>query len=214
MKQLRVFFQEEALGDKPIDLVACRLSEAEKHPLAFAPWEAAFPYRPEVHFSIAYDRNHLYLQYEVKEAYLQAAQGKTNQPVYRDSCVEFFISFDEGASYYNFEFNCIGTVLAEYGTERSGRALLPEAVLRSVSCRSLLRKAKDETARHWELTVVLPLEVFTFHSLQSLQGKQCRANFYKCGDDLPEPHFLAWSDIQSRSPDFHLPEFFGMLLFE
>jgi hypothetical protein len=46
-----------------------------------------------------------------------------------------------------------------------------------------------------------------------MKGKKCRANFYKCGDDLPEPHFLAWNMINTEEPDFHRPEFFGTLEF-
>jgi hypothetical protein len=47
-----------------------------------------------------------------------------------------------------------------------------------------------------------------------LKGKTCRANFYKCGDDLPEPHFLSWNNIIADKPDFHLPQYFGTLTFE
>jgi hypothetical protein len=145
---------------------------------------------------------------------VQAAFGRTNEPVYQDSCVEFFISFDEGATYYNFEFNCIGTVLAGYGRGRTDRQWLSGDVLDTINTQStVLRKGKDRMPQ-WELTVVLPLKVFTFQNIDSLQGQQARANFYKCGDHLPVPHFLAWSNIESDSPDFHLPQFFGTLLFD
>ncbi|HEX8038127.1 MAG TPA: carbohydrate-binding family 9-like protein [Chryseosolibacter sp.] len=38
-------------------------------------------------------------------------------------------------------------------------------------------------------------------------------DFYKCGDNLPEPHFITWNDVKAPKPDFHLPEFFGRINF-
>jgi hypothetical protein len=213
MKSLRVFSLRNADHEQTLATVAGRMSQVEKQFLSYAPW-AAYPYKPGVLFSIAYDKASLYLQYTVKEAVVQAAFGRTNEPVYQDSCVEFFISFDEGATYYNFEFNCIGTVLAGYGRGRTDRQWLSGDVLDTINTQStVLRKGKDRMPQ-WELTVVLPLKVFTFQNIDSLQGQQARANFYKCGDHLPVPHFLAWSNIESDSPDFHLPQFFGTLLFD
>ena len=40
------------------------------------------------------------------------------------------------------------------------------------------------------------------------------ANFYKCGDKLQTPHFLSWNPIDLEKPNFHCPEFFGMLRFK
>jgi hypothetical protein len=40
------------------------------------------------------------------------------------------------------------------------------------------------------------------------------ANFYKCGDETPEPHFLSWNPIDLPKPNFHVPQFFGQLELE
>ena len=48
----------------------------------------------------------------------------------------------------------------------------------------------------------------------TLDGKEIKANFYKCGDELQTPHFLSWNPIQIEQPDFHRPDFFGTLEFE
>lgn len=48
----------------------------------------------------------------------------------------------------------------------------------------------------------------------SSNGQNAGVNFYKCGDDLPKPHYLCWNPIKSETPDFHLPEFFGNAIFE
>jgi hypothetical protein len=45
-------------------------------------------------------------------------------------------------------------------------------------------------------------------------GVQWRANFYKCGDKTSHPHWLTWSVVDKPEPDFHRPEFFGILEFD
>ncbi|WP_091380560.1 carbohydrate-binding family 9-like protein [Mucilaginibacter mallensis] len=30
---------------------------------------------------------------------------------------------------------------------------------------------------------------------------------------MPQPHFLAWNNIESEHPNFHLSDFFGKALF-
>lgn len=212
MKQLNVPQHMEFVRADSLGAIACGLNKGQKYRLAYTPW-AAYPYKPEVYFSIAYCEENMYLQYTVKEKYVAAAHGKTNEPVYEDSCVEFFIGFEDDPAYYNFEFNSIGTVLAAYGTEKTDRTLLSPEALKKINYQVLHQKSGEDETRTWELTIVIPLSLFVFHSLPPLKGKTCRANFYKCGDRLPMPHFLSWSEIESETPDFHLPEFFGTLVF-
>jgi hypothetical protein len=103
--------------------------------------------------------------------------------------------------------------LGGFGKGREGRELLPAKILDKIQSQVIIRRERDLGLVNWELTVVIPFEVFMYDSLSSLQGRRCTANFYKCGDCLPEPHFLSWSEIKSNKPDFHLPEYFGALHF-
>ena len=66
----------------------------------------------------------------------------------------------------------------------------------------------------WEVALVIPYSAFFMHNITSLDGKAIRANFYKCGDKLQTPHFLSWNPIDLEKPNFHCPEFFGMLRFK
>ena len=43
-------------------------------------------------------------------------------------------------------------------------------------------------------------------------GGAMAGNFYKCGDETPHPHYLAWSALSSDHPDFHRRQDFGQLL--
>jgi hypothetical protein len=178
-----------------------------------APWDA-FPYKPEAAFAMAYSNSNVFLKFFVEEKYVRAIYYEPNQPVYKDSCVEFFVSFGDEPEYYNFEFNCAGTCLLSYGKERANRTMTSANLIKLIAFQSSIKPAKNKDANiGWELTLVIPFAAFQYHKLSSMKGKQCRANFYKCGDDLPEPHFLAWNTINTEQPDFHRPEFFGTLEF-
>ncbi|MEI6945571.1 carbohydrate-binding family 9-like protein [Paraflavisolibacter sp. H34] len=211
MKELNVTFFDQLSYPDEMDRVAACLDGTGRHALAERPWPA-FPYQPEVAFSLGHSGDCIFIKYVVTEACIRAVHSQPNAPVYQDSCVEFFIAFDEGG-YYNFEFNCIGTCLAGFGPSKTEREALPEEVLARIRYQALLRNGAAGEGIRWELTVALPLEVFTRHPLEALGGRAVRANFYKCGDHLPRPHFVAWSPIRTEAPDFHRPEFFGSLRF-
>lgn len=54
------------------------------------------------------------LEYTVAEDYIRAMAKEDNGPVWEDSCVEMFITFDN-LNYYNIECNCCGKVLLACG---------------------------------------------------------------------------------------------------
>jgi Carbohydrate-binding family 9 len=189
------------------------LNGFETQPLLFTPW-IKFPYKPEVSFAIAHSDDYIFLKYFVAENTIRAVNTQVNSSVWEDSCVEFFIDFNDGKGYYNFEFNCIGTPLAGFGKTKLERDLLPEALVTSIKTESFISKVKMKEGVYWELSVAIPLNVFVHHNFSTLVGRQGRVNFYKCGDKLPAPHFLAWCEIQSTEPNFHLPEFFGEIHFK
>jgi hypothetical protein len=212
MKHLNIELLKTSSFNTAINEVSFFLDSVHKQVLDQVPWPE-YNYHPGVEFAIAYGNDGIFLKYYVNEAFIRAANGAANTPVYQDSCVEFFINFGDEKTYYNFEFNCIGTALVGYGTGRTDRELLPEQLIRQIRYQSVINNEQPGDDIHWELTVAIPFALFYHHQLNDLTGKKCRANFYKCGDHLPIPHFIAWSNISSPEPDFHVPEFFGTLQF-
>ena len=210
MMELTVPFLENADKSSAIEHLSFLLDVQEKHPIAITPWPT-YGYKPDVCFAIAYSNDSFFLKYYVKEKTIKATYTRPNEPVYQDSCVEFFLGFGNELGYYNFEFNCIGTCLLGFGRGRENPELLPEALIQKIKSQARVTREDDHGHGNvsWELTLMIPLEVFCHHSFTSLKGQQCHANFYKCGDELPEPHFLTWNNIESTDPDFHRPEFFG-----
>lgn len=211
MEKLTVAFLENAdYDDAPLS-IAERLSEVESHYLRFTPW-SAFPYHPAVSFNIAYTNDCLILKYRVREKAIRAVNNVINGSIWEDSCVEFFVSWDNGVSYYNLEFNCMGFGLIGFGKERTNRERLLEDVIETIKFHATITN-QMKPQFDWALTMMIPFSVFKHHTIMPKKGLKCQANFYKCGDKLPEPHYITWSNIEFHKPNFHLPAFFGQLTF-
>lgn len=194
--------------------VSVLLDKLERKFIDIAPW-SKYPDKPKVSFTMAHANDHIFIKYDVEEYEVLARYKNINDPVYKDSCVEFFIGFDDEKSYYNIEFNRLGTCLGRFGTDRENRTELPVEILKTIKYeRTLLKKTDpNDLSINWTLTVAVPIKVFCFHHLNSFKHQQAKMNFFKCGDDLSQPHYLVWNNIISDIPNFHLPEFFGEVEF-
>lgn len=173
-----------------------------------------YPYRPDVAFSVARSWTHLAALYHVRGLDLRAAALDDNGPVWEDSCCEMFVADPSDGTYYNFEMNCIGTLLAAKRTGREdARPFTEEALSRIVRHSTLSRKRHDLSDRifGWSVAMIVPFDLIGVDP--DRLPSSLRANFYKCGDRTAHPHFLSWSPIDVPSPDFHRPEFFGELTF-
>ncbi len=186
-----------------------------KNPVEVLNWKG-FGYKPDVKFSIAYTGHEILLKFYVTEQWFKAEKTETNQDVYEDSCVEFFVSPSDDEIYYNLEFNGIGTCLMGSGTGREDiRRADPEIISRIRRVTSVGEKSVSEKSGgfSWTITMAIPFNVFFRHSITELNGKTFRANFYKCGDKLSVPHYVTWNPVETEKPDYHKPEYFGVLKF-
>jgi hypothetical protein len=195
-----------------LDTISTLLDKEPQQKLSYVPW-TNYPYHPEVAFAIAYGSDAVFLKYHVREKHIRAVNSTPQSPVYQDSCVEFFIGFDNEPAYYNFEFNCIGANLSGYGADRADRTLIPVAITSQIRFKTHISNSNNGDLISWQMTLTIPFTAFYYHTITSLQGQHAWANFYKCGDELPEPHFITWSNIQWPEPNFHLKECFGQVLF-
>jgi len=212
--QLSVAYLDTVNSKTSMDDISSVLDKAERHAIQQIPWPE-FSYKPEASFSIAHTGDCILLKYFIQEKTIRAVHYSDNSPVHEDSCVEFFVTFDNNEKYYNVEFNCIGACLFGFGKNRLQRELLDDDILRRIR-RQVGIKVNQENNNlvNWELVAMIPVDVFAYHKILSLQKMQCRGNFYKCGDKLPEPHFLSWQDMKAIEPAFHLSEFFGNIYFK
>ncbi|MBK3519137.1 carbohydrate-binding family 9-like protein [Carboxylicivirga marina] len=172
-----------------------------------------YPVEMDVKFGIAYDDNNLYLRYEVMEDHPKAQSTVVNGPVWEDSCVEFFIAFDN-KGYFNLEFNCIGNKLVGYGTSNTDRKWLNDDLVKTITTKPTLGTNCIDIANtptKWSMDIIIPQAIFGEHKSLFTKGQVFNVNFYKCGDKQKEPHFLSWNAIENETPNFHLPAFFGSM---
>lgn len=178
-------------------------------------WDA-FPYRPDLKFRIAHCGTEIWIKFYVKEKNILARETSTNGPVYKDSTVEFFVSLDD-KNYYNFEFNCIGTIHIAYGPGRENRTPIAPEIAEQIEIKSSLGNQPFEEKHGnfvWNMMIRIPIETFTHNRLKTFNRTKATGNFYKCGDDTSDPHFVTWNEIETENPDYHRPEFFGKLEFD
>jgi len=175
-------------------------------------WKKEFPYKPRVRVFTGHDEEKLLIRFEVKEENAKAVTLESNGPVWEDSCVEFFVKVPDSEFYYNFETNCIGTGLV--GKRRSRTDFVhfsPEQIDQVIKRTSLKREVCDiKGGVEWSLELEIPFKLIGCAKCPSA----LLANFYKCGDKTETPHFVSWAPIDTPSPDFHRPEFFGKLILD
>ena len=191
-------------------------SGIEFNPIETVNWKE-YPYQPSVKFRAAHIGHAVLLHYQVAEASVRAVATADDGRVWEDACVEFFLSPESNDFYYNLECNCAGKLLLHGGAAGTERPGASEEVLKSVKrWASLGTEPFEERVCEctWEVALVIPTSAIFRHSIELLDGKTMRANFYKCGDLLQTPHFLSWSPIDLPQPKFHCPEFFGEVVFE
>jgi hypothetical protein len=194
----------------PCLAIACFRPEGSRH-------------RPVTRVKLVYDLDGLFGLFQVHDNYVRCLRTRFQSPVYKDSCVEFFVQPKPESGYFNFEINCGGALLASYITdstrvhdgfkacthlsEADARCLrifhsMPEVVQPELT---------DETT--WRIEFFIPFALLEAYvgPITIEKGSVWGANFYKCGDDTSHPHWGAWSPVDELN--FHLPRCFGRLGF-
>lgn len=182
-------------------------SVPEKAALAHTGWATPCPISAQA--QLCHDGENLYVRMEAEEQPVRATLSGLLDQVCDDSCLEFFFAPVPGdLRYFNFEFNPLGAMNLSFGALRPNRV------------RQVPKKAAEwfqpqpfATERGWGLTFRVPLAFLRLYWPDFSFEGGASANFYKCGDQTPVPHFLAWAPLSSGTPDFHRPQDFGRLIF-
>lgn len=206
---LNIFYLDED-PNTAIDQLSEKLTTFSKHHLTNNSW----PHIPTdclADFVIAHTGQQILIKFTIANDYFKSITRPINSEVHLDNCVEFFIAFDQSGHYYNIEFNCLGIGKVGYGKQKFKRTLLKESVVQKI--KTYTKSDVQEDVFYWEMTLLIPADVFVFHQILNFEGLSAEANFYKCGDELPNPHFLCWNKIVSPTPDFHRPDYFGHVQF-
>jgi hypothetical protein len=181
-------------------------------------------HRPRTQAKLLHDSRRVYGIFRVEDRYVRSVTTECQGPVWRDSCVEFFVQPRMDAGYFNFEMNCGGTLLCHYkrvpdpgSPEGSSRVvLLPSECAQVTIFHSLPSIVEPETGTFvtWYIEFSFPFALLETHvgQLGNPSGTVWRGNLYKCADGTSHPHWASWSPVDELN--FHLPRCFGDLVFE
>ena len=170
------------------------------------PWEQ-YPKAPEAEAAVCYTDEALFVRLTARDKDPRITYYKDNDPVYKDSCLEFFAS-PEGHenAFCDFECNAAGTLLIGHYDNGDFRSIDPE------TRRDEKVKAEIEEDR-WQVLLEIPFDFFKREFPGYDTGKKVfNVNFYKCGDETRMPHYSCWSRIKSPEISFFHPEDFGRLI--
>ncbi len=181
-------------------------------------------HRPQTSLHLLHDGQSVLGLFRVGDRYVRCIHRDYGDPVYRDSCVEFFIQPKPDRGYFNFEFNCGGTFLCHYITDETRVPggfkeyvnLGAEDVARVQVASSLPKLVEPEIVQpvSWWLAFVIPVRVLEKFAgpADGLSGQIWRGNAFKCGSGTSHPHWAAWAPVDELN--FHQPRCFGELVFE
>lgn len=197
---------------------------AQAAPLAVACFRPeSSDHRPVTAARLLYDDEAFYGIFRVQDRYVRGRFTRFQDPVWRDSCVEFFVQGAEARPYFNFEFACGGAFLASCVTDPrrdAGRlaGFTPLAWDDAAAVRvyhSLPARVEPEIAEPvtWYLEFAIPFALLAKYTPinRPAIGHIWRANFYKCAEENSHPHWAAWAPVDELN--FHLPRCFGVLRF-
>lgn len=137
------------------------------------------------------------------------------EAVYKDSAMEFFVSFDSNLGYINLETNSVPARLQQYSKTLTSRVSVFDTIPNGI---------KVEAARegdYWTLLIRLTLDDIaklypTFDQSKFTSGFEFTGNFYKIGTNPTTNlrHYGMWKEVGGTSPNFHQPADFGKLILE
>ena len=179
-------------------------------------------FKPGVEAKMMYDDNNIYVIFRVKDKHVRSLVQEYNGNVSGDACVEFFFAPDVAlpAEYFNLEVNAGGTPLIFYVTKpwTGFNKLDVEDIKQIEIAHSLPARIDPEISEAvtWTLEYRVPFSMLRKFSAitKPASGVKWRGNFYKTASESSNPHWITWSYVNNPQPNFHLPQFFGTLIFK
>lgn len=178
---------------------------------------------PRTQAKLAYDERFIYAIFQVEDRYVRAVAAGHQDSVCRDSCVEFFFTpgSDPKAGYFNLEMNCGGTMLFNFQMiPWKDVVVVDESDIKRIEVAHTLPRIVDPEIAEpttWTVEYRVPTNLLARYcpsATKPAPGVVWRANLYKCADETSHPHWLTWAVVQNPVPNFHLPQYFGTLVFE
>ena len=178
--------------------------------LDFVLWDSAAEYN--VFFKMCFLKNKgIALRMRCDETELRAVGKVRDDRVWEDSCMEmFFCPFEDREEYVNFEINCNGVYLSQYGATRADRVFIKE--LTDIEA----EVTTEITDTGWSLELFVPCELISKVYAQDFKAEGCtiKGNFTKCGDLTKYPHYISYSQLAGLDLGFHNPQRFSKIIID
>ncbi len=175
--------------------------------LEFSNWNSETAYN--TYFKMCFRKNSgIYVKMRTDETNLRTVCTGRDEPVWQDSCMEFFLCAVEGREeYINFEMNSIGAYLTEFGKGKTDRVFLKTLTQREAVVRT------DVSDDGWSLELFVPCELISEAYAADFNAGSCvlKGNFYKCGDETDKIHYGSYTKMTTLPPGFHNPECFAVI---
>lgn len=195
--------------------------ESEIEQIPFYPftsyhWEAPIPYRPKTFAKLYVFENSLCAELKCYEENPKAVFTKRDEPIWCDSCLEFFVKpFLFKDEYINIETNANGVFLSEIGKGKTDRVYIK--LFTDLAPDVSAFKSEDADGRFWSVKIRLTADFLS--SVYQINSEEVRfdnvfCNFYKCGDECETPHYIAFNPVTTLPPGFHNPDCFAKFILE
>ena len=214
LKSLEIPFIESAITvDGSLDEAGWR-SAATVDPFEFSWWKEGK--KEGTRAKLLWDNDFLYVSFVCEDAHIWAEHTKRDTPVYKDDCVEVFVSPDPDRlmEYYNVEMNAKGVSLDFLHPEGPGSKVAwdPEVQIATTIVGSL--NDDNDLDRQWILEAAIPFKAFSdvAKNTPPHSGDEWRLNLHRLGGKT-NPQFSQWSPSVSEEVLFHAPQFFGRVRF-
>lgn len=194
-------------GDSPEWKKAVELSDF------LYPWEPGEKKSTSLTFKAMHSKDWFYCLYEVKDSDIKIyVKSNDKSEVARSERVEIFFRKDDRLStYYGLELDPLARVLdyeAEYHRKFNSNWTWPAGKL-------IVKSNRTKEG----YTVEVAIEKASLKSLGLLSGKKIEAGIFRAEcDDINGSEeamkWISWLKPDSKTPDFHIPSSFGILLLE
>lgn len=160
---------------------------------------------PETVVKLCWSEKGLAVKFHSMEKNALARYSGKNEPVYLDSCVEFFFNPNPTSDrrYLNFELSAGKGLLIGLREKRKDKKYLDFQT----------EMFDVETEIHngdWYGKLFIPFS-FILRYYDIIENVFL-GNFYKCGDETEIKHYLSWNKVETDRPDFHRPDCFGKII--
>ncbi len=194
----------------PVFALSPDWSRAPEYELSHRLWAEDYPaFWPASVQLCAVKGQGIYARMKALEPSFKAVFSHRDDPVWQDSCLEFFMQpFADDSRYLNIEINPNCAWLSAVGSCRNDRVSVSSLCTEECAIKPL---AVDGG---WGVEIFVPNAfVSAAFSRKFCAEGQIKANFYKCGDETEFPHYSSLFHVGSPTPDFHTPQYFGAVNF-